>query len=214
MERNRTSRLSESGFSGALACALLAVACGGGFETQTELTAAPRRPDGVALEPVPALPRTRDHAEARGVVALREPVANRDVEELVQAYVRAFAREDEPALLQLLTPDAVPLARPSGTRQQLVESWRTKMRSFEYQRLAGMEIARVDEMERHTFETFGAPGDPPRPPAMKQGDLYIRVPIATPRLGSDQLFGDVLVLVLRRVEGRLRIAGQADENGS
>lgn len=209
MGRIRTSRLSE-----AVALALCVGACGGGFETRTELTAAPRRPDGVALEPAPALPKTRDRADARGVVALREPVADRDVEELVQAYVRAFAREDEPALLQLLTPDAVPLARANGTRQQLVESWRTKMRSFEYQRLAGMEIARVEEIERHTFETFGAPGDPPRPTAMKAGDLYLRVPIATPRLGSDQLFGDVLVLLVRRVDGRLRIAGQADENGS
>lgn len=189
-------------------------ACGGGFETRTETTVAPRRPDGVALEPAPALPRTRDQAEARGVVALREPLADKDVEDLVQAYVRAFAREDEPALIQLLTPDAAPLARASGTRQQLIESWRTKMRSFEYQRLAGMEIARVDEIERHTYETFDAPGDPPRPTTMKPGDLYLRVPIATPRLGSDQLFGDVLVLLLRRQDGRLRIAGQADENGS
>jgi hypothetical protein len=49
---------------------------------------------------------------------------------------------------------------------------------------------------------------------MRPGDLYVRVPIATPRVGSDQLFGDILVLLLRREEGRLKIAGQADETGS
>ena len=47
---------------------------------------------------------------------------------------------------------------------------------------------------------------------MKPGDLYVRVPIVTPRIGSEQLFGDILVLLLRREDGRWKIAGQADEN--
>ena len=106
------------------------------------------------------------------------------------------------------------LGRQGSTRQQLVEIWRTKMKSFEYQRLAGLEVARISQIERHTYETMGAPGSPPRPAEMRQGDIYIRVPIATPRVGSEQLFGDILVLLLRREDGRLKIAGQADENGS
>ena len=88
------------------------------------------------------------------------------------------------------------------------------MKSFEYQRLAGLEIARISQLERHTYETLGTPGALPRPAEMRPGDLYIRVPIATPRVGSDQLFGEVLVLLLRREDGRLKIAGQADENGN
>jgi hypothetical protein len=75
----------------------------------------------------------------------------------------------------------------------------------------GVEVARVSQLEKHTFETFGQPGAPPRPPEMRPGDLYVRVPIATPRVGTEQLFGDVLVLLLRREDGRLKIAGQADE---
>jgi hypothetical protein len=47
---------------------------------------------------------------------------------------------------------------------------------------------------------------------MRPGDLYVRVPIATPRVGQEQLFGDVLVLLLRREGGQLKIAGQADES--
>jgi hypothetical protein len=47
---------------------------------------------------------------------------------------------------------------------------------------------------------------------MRPGDVYIRVPIATPRVGSEQLFGDYLVLLLRREDGHLKIAGQADES--
>ena len=153
-------------------------------------------------------------ATSVGVAALREPLADKDVDDIVQSYVRAFEREDENALVGLLAQDATNLGRTGSSRAQLVETWRTKMRSFEYQRLAGLEIARISQLERHTYETLGAPGAPPRPPEMRPGDLYVRVPIATPRIGSEQLFGDVLVLLLRREDGRLKIAGQADENGN
>jgi hypothetical protein len=165
------------------------------------------------------MPAVSDRAEARGVVALREPLADKDVEDVVRAYIRAFEREDDQALIQLLAQEAASLGRPGSTRQQLVEIWRTKMKSFEYQRLAGLEVARLSQLERHTYETLGSLGTlgtlgtPARPAEMRPGDLYIRVPIATPRVGSEQLFGDVLVLLLRREDGRLKIAGQADENG-
>ncbi len=174
----------------------------------------PRHPDGVALEPPPAMPAPSDRAEARGVVALREPLADKDVEDVVRAYIRAFEREDDQALIQLLAADATSLGRQGSSRQQLIEIWRTKMKSFEYQRLAGLEVARVSQIERHTYETLGGPGAPARPSEMRPGDLYIRVPIAIARVGSEQLFGDTLVLLLRREDGRLKIAGQADETGS
>jgi len=171
---------------------------------------APRRPDGVVLEPPPALPAAQDKSAASGVVALREPLADKDVEEIVRAYIRAFEREDIEALRQLLAQEATTLGRAGG-RQQLLELWATKMKNFEYQRLVGVEVARISQLEKHTFETLSQPGTPLRPPEMRPGDLYVRVPIVTPRVGSEQLFGDVLVLLLRREDGRLKIAGQADE---
>lgn len=174
---------------------------------------APRRPDGVAVEPTPALPPASDHAEARGVIALREPLADKDVEDVVRAYIRGFEREEEQSLIQLLSQDAVPLGRPGTTRAQLIESWHTRLKSYEYQRLAGTEIARLSEIERHTYDTLPS-GTIGRPNEMRPGDIYVRVPITTPRLGSEQLFGDTLVLLLRREDGRLKIAGQADENGT
>ena len=183
----------------------------GGFETATEMPKAPRRPDGVVLEPAPALPVASDRAAANGIVALREPLADKDVEDVVRAYIRGFEREDVDALTQLLAQEAAPLGR-AGNKHQLTDLWRTKIKNFEYQKLAGVEVARVAQIEKFTYETLGASGAPPRPTEMRPGDLYIRVPIATPRVGSDQLFGDILVLLLRREDGRLKIAGQADEN--
>lgn len=175
---------------------------------------APRRPDGVVLEQPPAMPAPADRAPAKGVVALREPLADKDVEDVVRAYLRAFEREDDQALQELLATEAAPLGRPGTSRIHLMELWKAKMRNFEYQRLAGVEVARISQIEKYTYDTLGAPGTPPRPPEMKAGDLYVRVPIATPRIGSEQLFGDVLVLLLRREDGRLKIAGQADESSS
>lgn len=192
---------------------LVLAGCGGaGWESAPELPKTPRHPDGVALELPATLPPTVDRADARGVVALREPVADKDVDDLVRAYVRAFEREDERALIELLAQEAVSLGRPGSTKAHLIETWRRKLSSFEYGRLAGLEVARIAQLERHTYETLGQPGAPARPPEMRPGDVYVRVPIATPRIGSEQLFGDWLVLLLRREEGRLKIAGQADES--
>lgn len=214
MVRNRTSKLSDR-----VALALLVAALGGcggssALETATEMPNTKRRPDGVVLEQAPAMPAPADRAPADGVVALREPLADKDVEDVVRAYLRAFEREDLPALEDLLAQDATPLGRPGTSRVHLVEVWKTKLSSFEYQRLAGLEIARLSRIEKHTYETLGVPGAPARPPQMKPGDLYVRVPIVTPRVGSEQLFGDYLVLILRREDGRLKIAGQADETAN
>lgn len=210
METRRTSTRSS-----AVAVVAFAIgACGrAGWETATEVPESPRRPDGVALEPPPAMPPPSDRAEARGVVALREPLADEEVEDVVRAYLRAFEREDERALLHLLAAEASSLGRQGSSRQPLIDVWRLKMKSFEYQQIAGLEVARVSQLERHTYETLGGPGAPARPDEMRPGDLYVRVPIATPRIGSEQLFGDVLVLLLRREDDRLKIAGQADETG-
>lgn len=198
----------------ALGAFIVSCAGTGALETTTEMPKErTRHPDGVVLEPPPALPAPADRAPASGIVSLREPLADKDVEDVVRAYVRAFEREDIDALVQLLAQEATPLGR-TGNRAQLVDLWRTKMKNFEYQKLAGVEVARIAQIEKHSYETLGASGGPVRPTEMRPGDLYVRVPIATPRVGSEQLFGDVLVLLLRREDGRLKIAGQADETGT
>lgn len=210
VEKIRTSKLCS------LLVLVIATGCGGsgGLETATEMPKSPRRPDGVALEQTPAMPNAADRAPATGVVALREPLADKDVEEIVRAYLRAFESENDKTLESLLASEAAPLGRPGTNRIHLLELWRTKIRNFEYQRLAGLEVARISQIEKHTYDLLGQPGAMPRPPEMKPGDLYVRVPIVTPRIGSEQLFGDILVLLLRREDGRWKIAGQADENSN
>lgn len=211
--RIRTSTWPES-LGALVACAALAACGGGALETATEMPRTPRRPDGVVLDPPPALPPAQERAAAAPVLALREPPVDQDVEEVVRAYLRAFEREDMDALVQLLAQDAAPIGRGGG-RTQLVELWRGRLKSFEYQKLAGEEVAKLGQLERRSYDAYALPGAGPRPAEMRPGDVMVRVPIATPRVSGEQLFGDVLVLLLRREDGRLRIAGQADEmNGS
>ncbi len=187
----------------------LAAGCGAppAAATPVDVPPPPRRPDGVLIEPPPALPVAADRAEARGVVALREPLPDEAIASLITLYLRGWTSESVDALDALLVAEAVSLDAAHRTRAALRESWRAKMQSLDYKKLAGAQLARMDRLERFELADVGAPGAPPRPPEMRAGDVLVRVPIATPRVGAEQLFPDVLVLLLRREEGRYRIAG-------
>jgi hypothetical protein len=191
---------------------LALAACGSGtpLKTATEMPGTPRQPDGVVLEPEQAMPDLVDRAPATGIVALREPIAESDIEDVVRAYVSAMEREDLDALVQLLAEDASPLGRDGG-RAQLVELWKAKIKSAEHQRLTTSELSEVSRIERHTYEALGGPDAPTRPPSMRPGDLYVRIPLAVSRSEQRSPLGAVLVFLLRREGGRLRIAGQGDE---
>jgi hypothetical protein len=214
LRRKISSLLATALLAGAVlacaACAAPASSIAVADPSSTEPAA--RRPDGVVVEPSPALPHAADRAPARGVVALREPLGVEAAEDLVRAYIHAFEREDEGALAQLLTSDAAPLFGGRGGRGALLEQWRTRLKNLDYGKLAGLEVARLERMERFEYDELGAPAPLPRPPEMKPGELLLRIPIATPRVGTEQLFGDVVVLLLRREEGRFKIAGASEEN--
>lgn len=180
----------------------------------------PRRPDGVVVEPAPAVPEATEHASSIGVVALREPLGGEAVLAVVRAMFRAFAHEDRDALAALLTSDAAPLATGlpgQAAHGALLDQWSARLRSLDYGVLAGTEIARVDRMDRYTYADLegagagGAAGAIARPAAMRPGDLLVRVPVTLPRVGAEPLFGDVVVLLLRREGDGFKIAGESEE---
>lgn len=192
-------------------------ACGHGapLETALEVPTTPRQPDGVLVEPPPAIPTPDDPGTAHlGVVALRPPVSDAQVASVVRAYVSALEYEAVDELWALLTPDAVSLepgARINrvGLRQRFAERFARR----ELQRLRGLDIARLDKAERYGFADLGPTTEPPRPTEMREGDLYVRVPLSAPVGPSgEKLVGDVLVLLLRRDvdQKKLLIAGVAE----
>jgi hypothetical protein len=193
------------------------IACGGRppLATAVEAPAQPavRHPDGVLIEPPLAIPPATDRAPARGVVALREPLADETIKDAVRQYIRAWVAEDQTALQQLLTLDAVSLDPGHLARGPMLEAWTHRIHTLDYKKLAGQDVARFDRIERYEYAEVGLPGMPSRPPEMRLGDVLARVPIATPRVGAEQLFPEVLVLLLRRGEGKFQVAGVGEENG-
>jgi hypothetical protein len=165
-------------------------------DAPTSMTAA-RRPDAVPLEESAALPVPGARAEARGVVALVEPPTEREVVDLLRDFFDAWRSESIDGLAALLTTDAGPLDARARGRAALVDGWRARLRSHPYGRLEGTEILRTNRIERWTDGELGTSGAPARPPDMQPGEL---------------VFGDVVEMLLRPEDGKLRIAAYGESD--
>lgn len=171
---------------------------------------APRRPDAVVVEPPPAIPSPTERADARGVVALREPLGGDAVRDLVIAMMDAWQRESLDQLAALLTSDAGPIESRSRGRTALVETWRQRLHAHEYRRLAGVDLVRIDRIERYGWDDLSLPDSPARPPDMQPEELYVRVPLEVTRVAGERLFGDVISILLRREEGKYKISAYGE----
>jgi hypothetical protein len=193
----------------------VATACGGVQEAVEAPSAGeppPRRPDAVVVEPPAAMPPASTKAPARGVVALREPLAGDAVREAVMQVIDAWQRASLEALVATLTGDAGPIEARARGRGPLVETWRQRLRTHEYNRLAGLEVVRPERIEHWAFDELGVPGVPARPAEMRPDEVFVRVPLETTHLGSEKLFEDVLVLVVRREDGRYKVAAYGESS--
>ncbi|WP_394850299.1 hypothetical protein LZC95_22930 [Pendulispora brunnea] len=181
--------------------------------TAPETPSEPRRPDGVVLDPPAAIPLATDRAGARGVVALREPLGDDAMFDVVRAFVSAFQREDADALIGLLTFDAVLLdAKGTKSRSAIVDGWRARFRNLDYSKLVGTEVIDLDAIERYTAQNASSANVPARPAEMREGDVLLRIPVAAARVAGERYFGDVITMVLRREGERYRIAGLGEED--
>jgi hypothetical protein len=176
--------------------------------------APPRRPDAVVVEPPPALPSPTERVDPRGVVALREPLGGNAVRDVVLAVVEAWQRESLEQLVALLTNDAGPIDARSRGRAALVETWRQRLHAHEYHRLAGVDLVRAERIERYSRDDLSAPDSPARPPDMRAEELYVRIPLEVTRVAGERLFGDVVLLLLRREEGTYKIAAYGEAEGN
>jgi hypothetical protein len=190
----------------------LAMACG------SESTVAPppsfesssgRQPGGILLEPEPAQPSPATHSEARGVVSLREPVAASAVARFVEAFLDAWRRESLDELTSMLSKaaDVGPIEARGRGREAVVESWRQRLKAHphEYTRLEG-DLVATDRIESWGLDAESSLRD-------NLGDVCVSAPMEVTRTGSDRLFGNFLVMVLRKEQGGLRMVayGETDQ---
>lgn len=162
------------------------------------------------LDAQPALPMPSIAAPAEGVIALREPRDDEAIREVLLAYVRGFIRQDLELLTSLLTKDAVDLGPRTRTgRPGIIDAWQARLRALDYSRVAVNDVLRLDRIDRLDFDQMPSTA---RPSEMQNGDMLVRVPIAKGS-GEPRLFGTTLVVLLRREQGQLAIAGVTEEGG-
>jgi hypothetical protein len=170
----------------------------------------PRRPDAVVVEPPAALPAVAARAPARGVIALREPMAGDAVSAVVEQVAEAWQLGSLEGLLAPLTGDAGPLEARARGRAALVEGWRQRLHAHEYARLAGVDLFRPERMERWTWDELGSSDAPARPADMRPDELYVRAPFEVTHIANEKVFGDVMVLVLRPEDGRYKVSAYGE----
>lgn len=172
------------------------------------------------VEPTPALPPAEEHGKASdGVLALRQPVTNEQVAELVHRYMHAYVEErviERATIEELLERDAVLLgdqnkSAPRVNITQLVDQ-RVIQHAKEYRDKG--DLSHADKLVRWGYDDIGPRTDPPRPTEMREGDVYVRVPVdPVLSIQGDPLFRATLILVIRRsVDHKLRFiaVGESD----
>ena len=160
------------------------------------------------------MPSTADHAEAHGVVALREPLrgqGRRGRRPRISAASSAKSRRRHPAP----RPEAAPIGRAGATRQQLIGSpgARASRALREYQRLAGRRSRATPD--RATDLRGGRRAPDVRTPERHAAGRSLRSRVDPPRRASTASSSSAtVVLMLRREDGRLKIAGRPREQGT
>lgn len=169
-----------------------------------------RRPDGVVLEPLTAMPPAVTVAKARGVVALRLALSGEAVRACVEQLLDAWQQGSLDALAALLTSDAGPLEARARGPGALIEAFRQRLRAHDYKRLEGTELARLDRVEHSTGSESPGGDAPPRPPDMRPGEVYVRVPLEVTQIAGEKVFEPALLLVMRSEAGRARITAYGE----
>ena len=92
----------------------------------------------------------------------------------------------------------------------LVESWRQRMRAHQFRRLEGMQLVRPERIEHYAYDELGGADGPVRPAAMREGEVYVRVPLEVTQVAGEKYFDDFIVLLLRREDGGYKIAAYGE----
>jgi hypothetical protein len=141
---------------------------------------------------------------------LRERVSKAEVGGVVDAFMDAWTRKSIDDLVALLGTDAGPIEARGRGRAALVDDWRDRLRSYDYGRLAGVELVRRERVQMHEAGDEDAADRVLQGIDLRPQEIYVRVPLELNALGGEKLFGDVLVFILRREEGELRIVGYGE----
>lgn len=172
-----------------------------------------RRPDGVAIDPVSAPPPARERADsADGLVTLRTPLGVDRAMVTIEELFRTIVREDREGIEALFTRDALAITTTAagvgpGGMPPAWQFWHQRFQKLDYTKLAGEPLYREAEMDIYRAEDAleAAPHPAIRTEALNENDVVVRFPILTPRFGAERLFGEEMIVWLRRDGDRFKI---------
>lgn len=200
-----------------LTLSLLPSACGLGagshVETVTELPEEPRRPPGVAVDPLARLPGPQASGDtAERVLVLRTPLDSALPRDTVKRFFDAVIHEDDARLHAVLAEDASFQPGAQGARQSARSVWQARFARLSYQGLFGYTVVREASFETH------AASDAPRllgqhsPPAnTSAADVLVRARILRTHLAKSRLFGDEIWFFLSPRDASFEIRAIIEE---
>jgi hypothetical protein len=168
----------------------------------------------VIADPIFLAPGATIRAEASaGIAALTPPLADRLARRAIDAFFSALTAKDIGRLAAAVTPDAVMTGLTHRGPASLLELCRSRMATLRYDLLASERLYRAADVETYAYEDLEQPElrQRGRPVEMQPGDLYVRVPMAVVRAGSDRVFGDELGFVLRRTGPQFKVRAVLDD---
>jgi hypothetical protein len=171
-------------------------------------------PAGLVVDPPSEVPRATTIVQSgTSVMSLTPPISDNAASDVVRTFFRAITDENLDVLATLLTPDATVPTTTRGATTSLLDHWRGRMNHLRYQALANDELYDADLIEAYRFHDWDVllPGRPPRPAHMGPSDVLLRIPMQLVRSGNERVFGDEILLVLRRQRDTLAIAEQIED---
>jgi hypothetical protein len=215
----RPRKWRASSLSIARGVAIVACACifGCGARRLHTLEAPPDQDAGpvAPVDPTSALPKPTDFVTSNAVVAtLRAPVPPEQIAAIVHRLFQTFHERStaalEPDLDDVIADLNVPPQPDQPKTYWVINLQVQRLKTTSFDQLEIDQMYDPQQVEVYAREELGQPGRPPRPPSMGADDVLVRIPVATPRVGADVLFGDEIKLLLRRVGETYKIHGYGE----
>lgn len=169
---------------------------------------APRRPDGVAIDPPTVYPVAAPDAHASdGVAVLETPLGSGVARGVVLRFWAAMIVEDRVSFQSLFSGRAASYNPATGAVEEAVPYWNRRFDALDYQLLGQVPAPREDSIDLYRFDQWnrgGALDD------SKKSDVIAVLHV--PQVASGRpLTGETITFQLRRSHDHYQIARLTEE---
>jgi hypothetical protein len=200
---------------GSWACAMaggMGVACAASrpavFPTRTADVGAERRAPGIVIDPPTHTPPPQSSAStSQALIVLQPPLDADQAVRVVRRFFEAVTQEQLDVLRDLFDPSGRLWAGRQMRPLSLEAAWARRIDQLDYTALASSTLYREADLEVYRgSEARGLAEARDLPRLPQQSEVLVRVTLAVTSAGTDRLFGDQVVFLLRPSEGGYKIS--------